>query len=335
MDVRKDLPVLIAVILLAIVVAGEYVVFTASSDDYHSSVVKTDGVISYEITSAGAHVYDLVVMNGSADSPDDVTVYYDPGYASCINDVVVAVGGRALDQEYYVQQMDDTLRMRGVKNTSVADAEDLLALTLSPGKGHALAILSGSLPSTVYDGTPESPIFKWLGSGGRLYWVGNVIGEYCSDGSELRTIGSAGTELFLGSDCVDPDIFMAYEEYPGDSCSAFSFQNNQTTYSPVIYGLSPETVHGHFGFYDEDRSSISLIQYGEGFICIVGGDYSNFQRIDLTQVIASGLSPTTKIVDVIHGTVNGKVTGTAKVGDRVYIYLGGYFPVYGELHEVI
>jgi len=333
MDARKDLPVLIAVILLALILAGEFVVFSAGHGDYGSDVVFGEDSISYEIRSNGPHVYDVVVMDGSAGSPTDVSVYYDPSYASNISDVMVAVGGRALDQEYYVQQMGGTLRMRGVDDVSTIDADDMLALMESPGKGHALVCLSGSLPSDVYDGTPDSPVFKWLASGGRLYWAGNAIGAYCSEGETLRDIGSEGTALFLGSDCIEGDSRIAYGECPDGSCSAFSFQNNQIAYSPSIGKLPSDRAHAHFGFSDGERSSISLIQYGEGFVCIIGGDYSNFQRIDLGQVIASGLSPTTVIVDHIHGSVNGRTTGTALAGDHVYISLGGYFPVYGELKE--
>jgi hypothetical protein len=334
MNARINAPMIIAVILLVVIVAGEAIVFTSGHDDYSTDVSLNGDSISYDINARGSHVYDVIVMQNSSDRPKDVAIYYDESYASNVESVSVAVGGRALDQKYYVEQMIDTLQLRDITNVRIVDAAGLRSIMTSNGDGHAVICLSGSLPKTVYDGTSDSPILKWISSGGRLYWAGNMIGAYYSDGNEVVPVGASGTALFLGSACVDDTVNQVHDSIDNGYRDAFSMQNNDTRYSPRLQEFPMGTHVLGIGYTDGYRASMTLVGLGDGFVCIAGGDYSNFQRIDLAQVLAAGISPDTLLGEWYHGSVSGHASGKVQAGDHVYICLGGYFPVYGELHEV-
>ena len=329
MNIRITAPTILAFAILAVILLGEAVVFTSGHDDYSSSVSGNSDYVSYSIDSRGNHVYDVVVMEGSVDKPKDVSIYYDESYASMVEEVSVAVGGRALDQKYYVDQLKGTLQLRDIDNVSIVDAKGLKEIMEKNGKDRAVICLSGSLPSTVYDGTSDSLIIKWIESGGRLYWAGNIIGKYFSNGSDVTTVN--GQRLF-----VDAEFCSTYNKVhqtiDDGFCQSFYMQNNQTIYTPKLVAGDNDCLA--IGYTDGECASVFISSLGEGFVCLVGGDYSNFQRIDMAQVLASGISPTTRIVDVVYGSVSGHAEGTAQGGDHVYVFIGGYFPVYGELHEV-
>ena len=334
MNARINAPLVIAVILLVVIVAGEAIVFTSGHQDYSTDVSMKDGEVSYDITARGSHVYDVISMKDSLDEPEEVAIYYDEDYISKVNSVSVAVGGRALDEKYYVEQMVDTLMLRDISNVRIVDENALRILMDRDGDGVAVVCLSGSLPKSVYNGTADSPVLKWISSGGRLYWAGNIIGQYYSDGQVAVDCGQSASALFLGTACVDTTDAKVHDVMDNGFRDALSMQNNETLYSPILSKLPTDSRVLGIGYTDGQRASITFVGLGDGFVCIAGGDYSNFQRIDLAQVLAAGIGPDTAVVDVVHGSVSGHASGKIPAGDHVYICIGGFFPVYGELHEV-
>ena len=331
---RLTAPTLLAICIIVVVIAGEAIVFTSNHSDYSSDIAAEGGSIGYVINGKGTHEYDAISLSGGLDRPKAVAVYYDPAYASDYEKVSVAVGGRALDQQYYVQQMGPTLQLRDIGNVVVCDAAGLKDFISANGKDSAVICLSGALPDTVYDGTSGSPIIEWVSAGGRLYWAGNVIGAEISTKGGLVPVKD-GTSLFLGTECVDASDAKAYGSVKGDGLSdALSLLNNDLRYGVVTGSLPSDRQHLELGYTDGERSSISIVGLGDGMVCIVAGDYSNFQRIDLAQIVASGISPSTELVDAEHGKVSGTVRGSLEAGDHVYICIGGDFAVFGKLHGV-
>jgi hypothetical protein len=69
-------------------------------------------------------------------------------------------------------------------------------------------------------------------------------------------------------------------------------------------------------------------------ICIMGGDYSIRQRLDLAQIISSGIGPESVLVDHASGSVNGTAEGTVMKGDSVFVILGRDNTVFCQYHEV-
>ncbi len=332
--------VAIAIAVIAIMVAGEVVVYTSDYTSYSADAsVGSDGKISYTISASGSKTYTAVSLdNGSHDVVSKLYIYYDESYKACYEDVYVAIGARELDQKYYVDQLAPTLRYRNINDVTVLNAaelaEKLEAEAASGSVKSGLICLSGALPDTVYTGSAGDAIFKWMSEGGSLYWAGNMIGKYSASQTELKEIDGYQTLFFETEGCLfDGESGVAYDEVKSNGFTkTLSLMNNNVRYG-VDCSLLPEHRESlQLGFQSGGFSSISLISFGEGMMCIMGGDYSNNQRYDLAQVISSGLGPESEIVDSATGTVTrGSISGTLKAsGENQYafIYLGGYYPVY-------
>ncbi len=333
MKVGLSVTIATVAFILLVVVIGEALILTYSHDNYSSSI-SDDGQLC-EITSRGAHCYDVVVTAGSMDSPSAVYIYYDERYGSAHETVSVAVGARELTEESYVKQLVKTLNVRSITNVSIINAEEAAGILSGDGNGIALISLSGALPDTVYNGTSDSPVIRWIESGGRLYWAGNVLGKYIAHDNGSVTEVPNGTSLFLGSECIDSERTESYSRIDNRIGKAYSLISNDTRYSVIASKLPEGTQCLGFGFTDGLRSSSCIVSVGNGTVCIIGGDYSDYQRIDLAQIVASGLSPLTNIIDHRTGTVSGKTVTEITRGGSVYVYIGGDLTVYAELHEAV
>ncbi len=341
---RSDKPVIIiAIAIIAVILIGEVVVYTSDYTDYSAdAALNDDGVLEYSVSADGSKVFSVIVNdNGRYAAMDRLYIYYDPDYKSNYEKVNVPIGAKELNQEYYIQQLISTLRFHNLHNIEVVDADGLRSMMdRESGIGltnSGLVVISGALPDTVYRGTQDDVIFDWLSSGGRLYWLGNIIGSCYATNDELVNVDGY-QELFFGSECIntDPDANTALNEVTSnDYASALSLMNNKVKYGIDGSLIPSDRRHLEIGFTDGKYSSTSLVEYGNGMICVLGGDYSNNQRSDLAQIISSGLTPESRIVGFEEGSVTrGTVTGTIEViGDNLssYIYLGGYYPVYGKL----
>ena len=334
MNTKISAPVLIAILLIAVVVGGEAIVVFSSHNDYSSDISVNGEVIDVSAHTNGSHVLNVLSLSDSYDTPDSVYVYYDKSYGSKYNNVKVAVGARALDQENYVKQMVETLKVRDIPDAKIIDATELATIASSNGKGIALVCVSGALPDTVYNGTEDSPILDWIKSGGRLYWAGNIVGQYIAHVSDVETV-TGGTALFMGSDCIDDEITNSYDKWLGNGLTeSLAIINNNVRYSPVVSELPADSKYVAFGYTDGSRFSSIVVGLGEGSVCIVGGDYSDYQRIDMAQILASGISPSTVLTDSFEGSIHGSKTVQVQKADHVYVCMGGDLLVYGKLHEV-
>jgi len=330
---RLQIPIIAAIAILLIVIAGEALIVTSGHSDY-GTTLSEDGR-SCEIDCRGTHCYDIVVTEGSFDTPSEVYIYYDEAYGSAHETSAVAVGARELTEKSYAEQLVKTLKIRNVGNISIIDAHGLAELVCKNGSGIALVSVSGAIPDTVYDGTSNSGIIKWIESGGRLYWAGNVLGKYISHSDGSTTAVDNGTSLFLGSECIDSEKTQSYTRIDNGFGIAYSLISNDARYSVDTSKLLDGSSYLAFGYTDGKRSSSCAVSVGGGMICVIGGDYSDYQRIDMAQIIASGLSPQTKIIHHQTGSVSGKKTIGISAGEHVYIYIGGDLSIYAQLHRVI
>lgn len=346
-DKKNDrILMIIAVAVIAVVLAGEVIVYTSDYTDYSADAkMGTDGRIEYSVSASGSKNYSAIAMdNGSHDVVDKVYIYHDESYKSAYEDVYVAIGARELDQAYYVEQLAPTLRYRNISDITVLNASELAdALRKDAESGNirsGLICLSGAFPDTIYTGNRGSDVlFDWLDKGGSLYWIGNMIGKYSATTEKLIEIEDY-QKLFFGSECLySGDDGVAYDEVPGNRfTSAFSLMSNNVRYGVNGSLLPTGTKHLEIGFERDGYSSASLISYGSGMICVIGGDYSNNQRYDLAQIICSGIGPKSEIKDIQTGSVTrGSTGGTLNAeGSNLYafIYLGGYYPVYCRAIEL-
>ena len=335
---RSELPlVMVAVAILAVLVAGELIVVTSDGSQYSASAAFDGSHLEYEVSAKGSKVYTVVVSdNGGYGDLGRLFIYYDPSYEEDLQEAVVAVGARSLDQEYQLKQIEAALKYRGVTVDGWLDAEGL-GRTMDEGfpsdRPDGVIVVSGSLPSTVYSGHSDDKVIGWLEEGGRLFWAGARLGETYSTTERIVAV-PGGQSLFLGAECLNPTgVSSALSEVAGGSKEILSLTNNEVLYAVNPSLLSEGRRSTVMGFTDGTYCSIASVSVGKGAVCIYGGDLSNNQRNDIAQTIAMGIVPGTTVVAYDEGTVTrGTVEGSIEVsgtGFRVYIYLGGYYPVYG------
>jgi hypothetical protein len=216
-----------------------------------------------------------------------------------------------------------------------------------------LVVLSGALPDVVYTGSSTDLIFQWLGDGGRLYWLGNVLGKYYSTTSSIEEVSSPDYQkLFFGIDCLNTDAiendFVSNDFTRGEIANLrndLSIKNNRVKYGADTSVLEAGGINYRaLGYADDHQeyASIVLAEFagGKGMICVLAGDLSRNQRSDLVQVVSSGIDHSTNILGTAKGSVRyGTATGDIDVGGpaanmTAYIYLGGYYAVYGRLIEL-
>lgn len=342
---RSDKPIIaIAVILIAVILVGEVVVYTSDYTDYGADARMEDGNLAYQVSADGSKIYSVVVSdNGSRQEMQRLYVYFDPTYASNYEDVDVSIGAQPLNQKYYLQQVMSQLESRGVDCAEYVDAEGLAAALASDMEsgtcaGSGLLVISGALPDTVYTGSDGDAILRWLNGGGNLYWLGNFLGACYATTDGLVDVEGDYQTLFFGSQCLNTEgVGTAYSEVESNGYThALSLQSNNVKYGVDADRLPEDRESLSIGFTEGGYSSITFVQVGSGSVCVIGGDYSNYQRNDLVQVLASGLGPGSELLEVregsvTNGTVSGRIEGVQGQNLSAFIYLGGYYPVFSEL----
>ncbi|WP_400203046.1 hypothetical protein [Methanomethylophilus alvi] len=336
-----------SLIIILMVVVGEVV--TYSHPYNYSASAYGDG--SYSISDSGSHVYDAILTdNGGFEVPDSIYLFYDDRYGCVFNDTTIETGSRQLDQEYYVSQLTNNLKYYGVSVTTM-DADTLATLLRDTGSavGKGVVILAGAIPDVMY-GESSTLLIDWIVAGGSLYWAGGMIGKYVahSDGRVTEFSGDYQS-LFFGVNCLNPAIndeggrvgvadgviSASGNEY----ADHLSLKNNR-----VLYGVDTSLLAVRnlaIGYTDGTYSSIAFVEKGAGMICVVAGDYSNEQRMDLATVVASGLCYCSIEIEhnsgkVTRETISGTFERVSEVSGNgaVFIYLGGDFSVYGGAFKI-
>ena len=343
---------ILAASLLAIVLIGEVVVYTSSTDSFDVNAEYEDGSVSYSISVSGSQAYNVIVMENGMAPMTELYIFYDPEYASCTQAEKGPIGSKPLDQKNYIDQFLYSLAAASDLPVRILNAEELKdAMSDDVGSDirKGLLVLSGALPDVIYKGTSADLVFQWLGDGGRLYWAGNILGKYYSTAAGIEDVSSEYQKLFFGTECLDTDTlgngFVSNDFTRGETASLrydLAIKNNR-----VKYGMDTAALDAHgnkyraLGYADDAQgyASIVLTEYtgGKGMICVLAGDLSRNQRSDLVQVVSSGIDHSTNILGTAAGSQRyGTSTGEIDVGLPVpimtaYIYLGGYYPVYGRL----
>ena len=334
--------VIVALLLIAIVLVGEIAVYGVS--DRYSSDASVDGDdLNYSISAQGSKNYSVLVTGG-VEKMDELYIYYDTSYGNLYTEPTVAVGARPLTLEYYIQQLIAILEFRGITNITKVTAQELkenIVTDVSSGSNsNGLVVLSGVLPDTIYTGDPGDKIFEWMDDGGRLYWAGNILGKHIgkADGSTEEVLSNY-QELFFGKECLNMgEADRALSAVDNEYLSALSLLNNNVKYAvntSALDSISQEYVE--MGYAQDGYSSIVLVKHGSGSVCVLGGDYSNNQRADMAQVIASNIGHASVLIESAEGVVKRNISSTINLdiasGDvSVYISLGGAYLVYGRCY---
>lgn len=333
MSKRVDVFLVIGVILCSIIVIGEYSIYAVDIYDFDVDATSDDDGVHYSVRSSGSSRFDAILFSNSS-VVKDVFIFVDERYDEHHGDIEDRGPHYVYDQSYVADQYSKQLKARGV-DTSSSDSKglyDYIMGTMDAPSGHAILVSSYALPSSVYTGDGDDILLQWISGGGRLYWVGSEVGRYYHSDDGLVTVSDNQMLLFGSDGSINiGETFVAEHEIKNGFREALSLQNSRVT-----YGLKVSSSDLSIGYEQDGYASIAFVGYGLGDVCVIAGESSIEQMVDIGQVIASGICHDTTIVEhisgnVCRGTVKGTFDGT---GDTVYLYIGGIYTVHGGAFDV-
>ena len=165
--------------------------------------------------------------------------------------------------------------------------------------------------------------------------MGSEIGRYYVDGDRLVEV-EGYQELLFGTECIN-EGGPRYAESVVDN----GFTEALTlSGSDLLYALDVSRIPGSLslGYEAYGYSTISLVPYGSGEICVFAGDFDIDLLDDMGQVVASGVTCETHVAGhqsghVIRDTIYGSFEGVDE-NSTVYIYVGGMYVRFAEVFHV-
>lgn len=176
----------------------------------------------------------------------------------------------------------------------------------------AIVFMGGSLPIDLYNGSEDCLLIHWLESGGRIVWGNGPIGGYISYESECIEQDNAGKILFDSEDAVNNqsgELFDNNGIYTGKISDVFRMYFSECTYG-IKGGINADQLVMDYqvdGYY---ATTITKYHGGSGIMYVFGGHVNHLNVDYIVQVLASGLTYKSEIIDFQYGmssTISGKL----------------------------
>ena len=341
-DVKIDKLVLLAVVLCAVVLVGELTAYGPNTHNYSAECSAEDGIVDVSISSSSSDSYSIIYMdNGEFSPPTQLYILLDERYDENFDEANETANLKKIDQQYAVDQVRISLGIRGFKDVAVCNGNQLLSAMaddIGSNIPKGLLVMTYALPEGIYSGSDGDMLFEWIAEGNSLYWMDSPIGTFYRDGSGLVQVDD-GQMLFFGKECVNIDgtDLALYEDNNTSLTKALALKWNRT-----INGLNVSGIEGavSMGFCQDGVSSVSMVPFGKGMICVLGGAYDKNQCDDISQIISSGVSCYSNVLAIGNGTVTRGTSnvnfmipeGTEKI--HISVLIGGYYTVYGRSFDV-
>ena len=340
MDKKTAPLVILAVVLCAVIVLGEVFTYGINIHNFDSKAEFSSGTLNYSVSSSGSDTYSVVLINENDVEPiKELHIYVDERYDDYYNDAKKKSGLLYMQEQYYSEQIKKDLNFRGFEDVTLVKSDGLIEFinsTYENPKGHGLFVTSYSLPSEIYSGNADDTLMKWINNGGHLYWSSSEIGKYYIDNNGLHEV-SGNQVLFFGKECINTgNLENATCVVDNDFRTALTLQDSGLKFALNTTGI-PDSLS--VGYCEDGYSSISFVKYGNGMICVIGTMTEIIQQMeDTAQIIASGLTYASEIVDsvkgdVVRGSVDGSLNYTSIGNGRAYIYIGGTYTLYGRSYH--
>ena len=338
---KKTVPlVVLAIVLCAVLVLGEFFTYGINTHSFNAKAEFSADTLDYSVSSSGSDTYSVVIIDdNNIVSTRELYIYIDERYDDHYKKALEKSNVRYVEQQYYSEQLRKSLGLRGFDNVRLIDSEGLktfISETMTDPVGKGLFITTYALPSEIYSGNADDDLLKWVGNGGNLYWSSSEIGRFYRDSNGLHEVTGNQT-LFFGKDCINTGkLAHATNAVENDFRNAFTLLNSGLEFAMNTDGLANSLS---VGYCDEGYSSISFVKHGNGMICIIGSMSEIIPQLDDTaQIIASGLTYSSEIVntvkgDVVRGTVSDKMNYAVTGNAVAYIYIGGTYTVYGRCFQ--
>lgn len=300
----------IAIILFAIMLTGETLTYAFNPYSYDSDVRIYENGVEYVIESSVSSEYDVLIL--------------DHGETPPIDELIILSNG-----DVFYERITIELAIRGFNNLQIMDHSEIVKLAGQPSSRKGMLIPYGDIPKEIYSGMSTDPLVEWLRGGGTVYWFG------CDSmrGYDLSLLGLSEDDFWSSESSED------YHVNPTSPfCKSLKFRNNS-----VRYGLSADAGTPLAYVSESGFSSITSVEILNGTMIVFGGGNSNENFMDCAQIIASGIAHDTELVEHEGGAIMNSKDGSIKYLDGidissfdnifVYIYIGGYFIVYGERYN--
>ncbi len=305
---------------------GEILSSMHISYGYSSELNEIDSGLSYKVGGGSPAEYNIVLSENTS-SVEKIYLYFDPAYGTLYDD-----GGR------FITNVSHRLSDRGFANETI-DTVGLKQLLSESPIGVGLVMGSGAIPEDVADGT----LLRWVQSGGTLYWTLGCIGLYGarSDGTVFSFDKSCQSD-FLGSDCTSLNNIVASDH---ETESGYTTALGLTS-TNLFGGLVSSEIagpHMSIGFTEAGIYGTTLVSCGSGMVAVVSGTHDVYQKTDLVQLICSGISVDSKLIEHsvvktgLGKNVDGEIIFAKTPGLKyvVYVYTSGINPAYGKTMRVI
>jgi len=332
---KYDKIAILSIILCTTIIFGEIVVYAVNPFSCDADVEWEDDEVNYSVTASVVDTYSVILMdNGNVAAPKTLYIYVDERYDKFYGDLDDETI-QYIDTEHHSLQLMNLLKIRGLNDVHLIRGDEIDEIMKDEHpQTKGLLVMSFFLPASVYDGTASSPLLKWIEAGGLLYWTGSEAGGYYVLEDELKRV--TGNQLLLfGEECINTsevDIIQPQMD-TDDLTEALALKWNR-----IRYGLDVSNIPGSLsmGFTYDGYSSVAMVPRGDGMICVIGG--TSIDRIkcdDIAQVISSGITCSTNVLEIGHGTVKRgtssdvmELNGTSS-DLRLMIYVGGYYTIFG------
>jgi hypothetical protein len=331
--IRKNAALIVTVLIFSMVLIGQALTYYAVPYKYDAAALITDDGVDYEVSSNSSVSYRILAYD-DARPVGKLYIYYDENYA--------VHGTTHKEQRAIISSMIAELKIRGVTDTELVNAAELYEKISIYKDGDAALIMSGALPVNVYDGDTNLKIFDWVNAGGSLYWMGDAIGAKYADGKTLTDAPADHQQKIFGVaagvDCILTE-YQPLVKWSGNELS----EALALTYAGVVYGMNVTALGAlSLGFEYVSGSgdvygSVSMVESGDGMICVVGRFDSSSALTSMAQLIATGVSPSSELIGSASGSFirGGSATGTlswdaSKTDVAVQIRMGEPFTVYAR-----
>ena len=319
------------VVFIAVILLGQFISY---NNPYYSNFsVERDGdETHFNIDSNLSLDYTAVSLdNGGLYQIDRYVAFYDDSYP------MPGRADRILDSLNWLQH--DLKKYRVALH--IEKIPEIIKIINELDTKTALIFATGTLPAEIYDGTSDSPLFKWLKAGGVMYWLNGKIGSTCAEQgtSELQNISNSDI-LFFGVDDVvrkDKGTVYARNLTDGSLTDILKIYFNECTNGVDLSKLTTSSLGLDYTY--EDYSSVAFVKYhdGAGMICNLGGTLNHDTAHSIAQTIAPKLTYMSMVVDHHKGQISKDPAGSLQcaVGETdVFIFIGMMTVIGGQCFRV-
>lgn len=326
---KVDKCVLLAVALCAIVLIGEFCTVNTDVHTFGSSAEwnDTEGYVDYSVTTNGSEVYSAILTDNQGYKSTETLKIYAGDYSD-------SKTVTEKNQDYI--DITESLKKRGFDNVGPCN-NDSLRTYLNDTKGvqgYGLLVIVNALPYTVYDEKDSNVLLDWIKAGGNLYWYGSMAGRYYYNGNIVE-VPDYQKNLFGVNDCINTDIQNSDKKVDNGFTDLYSLKNSRITNGLNYQKISSVRNVLPMGYQIDGYSTITMVENGNGMVCVFSDTFAFNGIDDLAQVIAAKINVHTTILDnqsgqVCRETANGHMGYNAGTDRHLYVYMGGTYTVYGR-----